>query len=132
MRKSTSTNAANDAYLQAVCPMQTALAQLSGRWKILLLWYISLGANRYGLLKARIPATGKMLSQQLNELQASGLLTKTAYAETPPRIEYALTERAQALVPVLRQLNEWGRAGQPEAAESAGDHRSCGPQAGLL
>lgn len=132
MRKSTSTNAENEAYLQAVCPMQTALAQLSGRWKILLLWYVSLGANRYGLLKARIPATGKMLSQQLNELQASGLLTKTAYAEAPPRIEYALTERAQALVPVLRQLNEWGRAGQAEAVAPAARRAPCAPQVGLL
>ena len=111
MNKLASTNAENAAYLHAVCPMQAALAHLNGRWKILLLWYIARGANRYGLLKARIPATGKMLSQQLNELQASGLLTKTSHAEAPPRIEYALTDRARALVPVLEQLNAWGRAG---------------------
>lgn len=110
MKKLTSTNAQNAAYLHAVCPMQLALAQLSGRWKLLLLWYISRGATRYGLLRARVPATGKMLSQQLRELEASGLLTRTSYAERPPRIEYALTDRARALLPVLQHLNDWGRA----------------------
>jgi len=109
MRKLTSTNAENEAYLHAICPMQAALDLLSGRWKLLLLWYISLGATRFSLLQARIPASGKMLSQQLKELQASGLITKTAYAEVPPRIEYALTERARALLTALQQLNEWGR-----------------------
>ena len=109
MKKLTSTNAENAAYLAAVCPMQTALAQVGGRWKILLLWYIHLGANRYGQLKQRVPATGKMLSQQLKELEASGLLTKTSYPEIPPRIEYALTDKARTLLPILEQLNAWGR-----------------------
>ena len=89
--------------------MQYALAQIGGRWKILLLWYIHLGANRFGLLKQRLPATGKMISQQLKELESSGLLTKTSYAELPPRIEYCLTEKAYGLLTVLEQLNEWGR-----------------------
>jgi len=115
MRKATSTNAANATFLHAACPMQTALALVGGRWKILLLWYIHRGANRYGLLQARVPATGKMLSQQLRELQADGLLTKTAHPEAPPRIEYALTGRALALLPILTQLNEWGRDARPVA-----------------
>ena len=109
MKKSTSTNAQNGAYIQQVCPMQYALTQISGRWKILLLWYIHRGANRFSLLKERIPATGKMISQQLKELEISGLLIKTSYAEIPPRIEYSLTEKAYGLLSVLEQLNEWGR-----------------------
>ena len=84
-------------------------AGATGRaWKILLLWYIQLGVNRFGLLKARVPATGKMISQQLRELEKSGLLAKTSYPEVPPRIEYSLTEKAQSLLPLLRELNAWG------------------------
>ncbi len=109
VKKSTSTNAANEEYIRHTCPMQYALAQIAGRWKILLLWYIHLGANRFSLLKKRVPATGKMLSQQLKELESSGLLIKTSYADVPPRIEYALTDKAQALLPVLQALNVWGK-----------------------
>lgn len=91
--------------------MQQAMDQLSGRWKILLLWYIHLGLNRFGLIRKRLPKlTTKMLSQQLRELENDGLLTRTIYPEMPPRVEYAVTASAEALIPILQQLNEWGRA----------------------
>ena len=115
MKKTTSTNAENEQYLKSVCPMQHAMEQLSGRWKILLLWYIHLGLNRFSLMQRRIPKiTTKMLSQQLRELEESGLLTRTIYPEMPPRVEYALTEKSLSLVPVFLQFNEWGKQDMKE------------------
>ncbi len=110
MRKATSTNAANRDYLVSTCPMQHVMEMLSGRWKILLLWYIHLGLNRFSLIRKRLPAlTTKMLSQQLKELEKDGFLVKTIYAEMPPRVEYAITEKTKSLLPIFKKLNEWGR-----------------------
>lgn len=115
MRKTASTQAENEAFLHSICPMQLAMDQLSGKWKILLLWYIHLGLNRFGLVRKRLPMlTTKMLSQQLKELEADGLLTRTIFAEMPPRVEYAVTPKAEALIPILTQLNDWGKAQRDE------------------
>jgi DNA-binding HxlR family transcriptional regulator len=51
-----------------------------------------------------------MLSQQIKELEIDGLITKTIFAEMPPRVEYAITEKAKSLIPIFQQLNEWGKA----------------------
>lgn len=89
--------------------MQVAMDQLSGRWKILLLWYIHSGLNRFGLIKKRLAnITTKMLSQQLKELEQNGLIIKTVYPETPPRTEYSLSEKGKSLLPILQELNAWG------------------------
>jgi DNA-binding HxlR family transcriptional regulator len=107
--KENSTNNANKTQLKAMCPMLYAMEQLNGRWKILLLWYINLGANRFGKLKQSIPnITTKMLTQQLRELETSGLISRKIFAEMPPRVEYALTTKAKTLVPILTELNKWG------------------------
>lgn len=64
--KETSINAENDAYIKSSCPMSYAMGMLSGRWKILLLWYIYQGLNRFNLIIKQLPKrTTKMLSQQL-------------------------------------------------------------------
>jgi DNA-binding HxlR family transcriptional regulator len=111
MKKEKSTNTANSNFLQDKCPMYYAMEQINGRWKILLLWYINLGANRFGKLKQNIPnITTKMLSQQLRELEDDNLLIRTIFAEMPPRVEYALTRKSKLLIPVLQKLNAWGAA----------------------
>jgi DNA-binding HxlR family transcriptional regulator len=109
MKKENSSNSQNSIYLKEKCPLLHTMEQINGRWKILLLWYISLGANRFGKLKQGIPTiTTKMLSQQLRELEADELLTRTIFAEMPPRVEYALTEKSKRLFPILEKLYEWG------------------------
>lgn len=110
MAKSTSTNAENKAYLKSVCPMQYTMEQLSGRWKILLLWYIHLGANRFGLLRKGLPKlTTKMLSQQLKELERDGFVTKKIFPVMPPHVEYSVTPRTKSLIPIFKKFNEWGK-----------------------
>lgn len=64
---------------------------------------------RFGELKKSIPKiTQKMLTQQLRELEADGLVTRVAFNEIPPKVEYSLTEHAKELGPIFGQLCEWG------------------------
>ena len=110
MRKEQSSNSINRREIKGICPMFQAMEQLNGRWKILLLWYIHLGLNRFGLIRKELPSlTSKMLSQQLKELEKDGLLIRKIYPEMPPRVEYSLTVKAKKLIPIFTQLNTWGK-----------------------
>ena len=109
MKKPTSTNALNLAELLHTCPMLYGMQRLSGRYKVALLWHISQHHNRFGVLRKLLhPVTTKMLSQQLRELEADGLISRTIYAEMPPRVEYALLPEAEELLGVLEGLRAWG------------------------
>ena len=67
------------------------------------------GTKRFGELKKSIgTVTQKVLTAQLREMEASGLLTRTVYAEVPPRVEYALTELGLSLKPILNSMQAWG------------------------
>ena len=67
------------------------------------------GTKRFGELKKSIgTVTQKVLTAQLREMEASGLLTRTVYAEVPPRVEYALTELGLSLKPILDSMQAWG------------------------
>jgi DNA-binding HxlR family transcriptional regulator len=93
---------------RALCPLVRLIDAIGGRWKILLLWQLSSGVHRYGeLLRAIDGISERMLVQQLRALEADGLVSREQYAEVPPRVEYALTERGHSLVPLLAQLGHW-------------------------
>jgi DNA-binding HxlR family transcriptional regulator len=121
MKKATSTNSHNLAELLHTCPMLYGMQRLSGRYKVALLWHISQGHTRFGGLRKLLhPVTTKMLSQQLRELEADGLLSRTIFAEMPPRVEYALLPEAESLLGVLEGLRDWGdRLQQRALRESA-------------
>jgi DNA-binding HxlR family transcriptional regulator len=120
MRKLTSSNAANDAQILAICPAHYALTLLSGRWKIALVWYVHTGLNRFGRLQQKMPGiTTKMLSQQLRELERDGLLHRQVFAQVPPRVEYALTAVGRALLPLLEHLQAWGEQQQAHQAQAS-------------
>lgn len=87
-----------------------ALRILTGKWKGEILWRLAQGTHRFGELKRAIPGiTQHMLTAQLRELEADGLVRRTAYAEIPPRVEYDVTEAAQALRPVFEALFAWSQ-----------------------
>lgn len=91
------------------CPLLRALAVIGGKWKLPILWHLSGGAARYGELKRGVAGvTHMMLAQCLRELEADGLVSRRDYGERPPRVEYALTEKGNALLPALRELYAWG------------------------
>jgi len=101
--------------------MLYGMQRLSGRYKVALLWHISQGLNRFGVLRKLLhPVTTKMLSQQLRELEADGLISRTIYPQMPPRVEYALLPEAESLLGVLEGLRTWGdRLKQRAIAEAA-------------
>lgn len=91
------------------CPMVRAINVIGGRWKPIILHILSEGTQRFGELKKKIPpVTQKMLTQQLRELEADGLIKRHVYAEVPPRVEYSLTTKGEKLSPILNELYDWG------------------------
>lgn len=108
-RKTTSTNTLNRNTLIDYCGMVYATDILGGRWKLLILYKLGNKTLRYTELKKRIPAiTDRMLTLHLQELEKDGLVTRTVYAAVPPRVEYQLTESGQLLMPIWKQLEQWG------------------------
>jgi DNA-binding HxlR family transcriptional regulator len=119
-RKEKSVNLENERALETDCPFIFALSLMGKRWKPAILWKMTEGIYRFGEMKRAIPQISeKMLTQHLRELETDGLITRTIFAEMPPRVEYALTKFGASLQPILQQLNDWGeqakenRAGKP-------------------
>ena len=91
------------------CPVETTLTLISDKWKVLILRDLMNGTMRFGELKKSIGhVTQKVLTAQLRQMEASGLLTRKVYAEVPPRVEYTLTELGYSLKPVRDALWKWG------------------------
>ena len=92
------------------CPVETTLTLISDKWKVLILRDLMNGTLRFGELKKSIGhVTQKVLTAQLRQMEASGLLTRKVYAEVPPRVEYALTIRAHSLLPHIQSLIVWAK-----------------------
>ena len=91
------------------CPVETTLTMISSKWKVLILRDLMPGTKRFGELKKSVgQVSQKVLTAQLREMEASGLLTRTVYAEVPPRVEYTLTELGYSLKPILDAMRSWG------------------------
>lgn len=95
------------------CPVETTLTLISDKWKILILRDLMPGTKRFGELKKSIGnVSQKVLTAQLRQMEESGLLTRTVYAEVPPRVEYTLTELGYSLKPILDAMWAWGEGYQ--------------------
>ena len=91
------------------CPVETTLPLIGDKWKVLILRDLMPGTKRFGELKKSIGnVSQKVLTAQLRAMEESGLLTRTVYAEVPPRVEYTLTELGKSLKPILDALWNWG------------------------
>ncbi len=92
------------------CTVAVTLEVIGGKWKSLILWHLSFKVLRFSQLQRRLSSvTQKMLTQQLRELEADGMVHRQVYAEVPPRVEYSLTERGEGVVPILQQMCDWGK-----------------------
>ncbi len=93
------------------CSVERTLSLIDGKWKIVVLYKLLRGTLRFNELRRLIPAvTQRMLTHQLRELEADGLIIRTVYAQVPPRVEYSLSSRGRSLEPVIMTLKEWGDA----------------------
>lgn len=94
------------------CYFELTFQVIGGKWKAILLYHLSLASRlRFGELKRGIPeVTERMLTKQLRELEADGLVHREVYREVPPRVEYSLTKLGCSVIPLLLKMREWGIA----------------------
>lgn len=92
------------------CFFELTLGVIGGKWKPVILFHIAMeGIMRFGELKRSIPQiTQRMLTRQLRELEADGLVHRKVYRQVPPKVEYRLKPSAVKLIPILLQMREWG------------------------
>ncbi len=91
------------------CPAEVTADLIGGRWKIVLLWHLLQGVHRFSDLQRAVPGiTQKVLTHQLRDMEKSGLLNRTMYAEVPPKVEYQLTPFGLTLKPVVDAMHQWG------------------------
>src|SRR3954470_2804373 len=93
------------------CPVRGVLDRLSDRWTVLILLTLDdFGTLRFTELKKKIPdMSQRMLAQTLRRLEQYGLVARTAYATTPPKVEYALTPLGRSFLAPLRGLVSWAQ-----------------------
>lgn len=91
------------------CPVSATLKVFGGKWKPLILYFISVDVNRFGQLQRMLPdCSKKMMTTQLRELEHDGLINRKVFAEVPPKVIYSLTERGESLRAIFRELSKWG------------------------
>jgi DNA-binding HxlR family transcriptional regulator len=90
-------------------PVELALHVVGGKWKMPILWRLKDRTWRYNELKRELPRVShKMLTQQLRELEAHGLVTRTVHPVVPPHVDYAITPLGRSAVPAIEILRAWG------------------------
>lgn len=93
------------------CPVEATLQLIGGKWKGVVLFHLLSGPLRFNELRRHLRnCTQRMLTNQLRELEADGLVLRTVFAQVPPRVDYSLTARGRSLEPVISALKAWGDA----------------------
>ncbi len=101
------------------CPVMATIAMISDKWKVLIICKLKNGTMRFNELRRELESvTQRVLTHQLRELEADGLVNRTVYAEVPPRVEYSLTNLGLTLIPVLENLETWAREHSQELLEA--------------
>lgn len=92
-----------------ICPMVLVQEMLSGKRKLLILWYLSYKTLRFSDIKKRLPdVTQKMLTMQLRRLEEDNLICRKVYAVVPPKVEYSLTAKGKKIIPILEMMHHFG------------------------
>ena len=101
------------------CPIEAFVGVVGGKYKTAIIYELAGRTLRYSELARAVPnATPRMLSRQLKELEGDGIIHRKQYPVVPPKTEYSLTELGNTLIPIVRDMCEWGeryfeRAGVP-------------------
>lgn len=111
----------------ATCPSRTSLAKIANKWTAMIVVVLSDGPLRFGVIRHEVGGiSGKVLADTLRDLERDGILTRTAYDEMPPRVEYELTPLGLTLREPLAALGAWaqGHIEQVLAARDAYDQHT--------
>lgn len=92
------------------CGIDVTLAVVGGKYKASILWHLAQDVMRFSALQRQFSnTTRKMLTQQLRELEADGLVHREVYPQVPPKVEYSLTVKGRSIYPILEKMCEWGQ-----------------------
>ncbi|KAB7834117.1 winged helix-turn-helix transcriptional regulator [Streptomyces mobaraensis] len=90
------------------CPIDAAMHVIEGKWKVLILWELREERRRFGALRRSLPGVSeKVLTQQLRELEADGIVRRRVHDAVPPKVDYSLTEDGHELYAALAPLGAW-------------------------
>jgi DNA-binding HxlR family transcriptional regulator len=92
------------------CPLTAAVNAIGGKWNLICLYWLNSGTRRFNELRRLMPdISHKVLTETLRNLEEEGLITRTVYAEVPPRVEYSVSDHGQSLSPLIEAVRVWGR-----------------------
>lgn len=104
----------------------STISMVSDKWKVLIICKLSDNTLRFNELRRELQGvTQRVLTHQLRELEADGLVTRKVFAEVPPRVEYSLTDLGKTLIPVLQQLEVWADEHAEELAAARSKKESA-------
>jgi DNA-binding HxlR family transcriptional regulator len=93
------------------CPLTAALAAIGGKWKLIIVYWLAESPKHFAALRQTMSGISqKVLTQQLRELVADGIVRRHPKGAIPAPVEYSLTEYGQSLMPLVKQIRSWGRA----------------------
>jgi DNA-binding HxlR family transcriptional regulator len=93
------------------CPVQATINSISGKWKVQIVWHLSFGVLGFARLRNKLKEVSeKVLTDQLRQLEADGIVARTVKPTNPPRVDYSLTGAGESLIPMLQKLCDWGTA----------------------
>jgi DNA-binding HxlR family transcriptional regulator len=99
---------ASSSVCDEICPVLRAATVLDGKWTLLILRDLLAGTRRFGQLRRALDGLGaRTLAERLRALEQQGVVSRSVFAEVPPRVEYALTDKGRALEPVLVAMGAW-------------------------
>lgn len=110
------------------CSVEATISLIDGKWKCVILFHLLDGTLRFNEIRRRVPdVTQRMLTNQLRELEADGLIARKVYPQVPPKVEYSLSPLGRSLEPVLLALRIWGDANidlfaQPNSSDALAMH----------
>ena len=91
------------------CEVDAAMDIMGGKYKAIIIYELMDKTMRFNEIQKKIPkATPRMLSKQLRELEADGIISRTVYPVVPPKTEYNLTDWGKTLIPAVKELAAWG------------------------
>jgi DNA-binding HxlR family transcriptional regulator len=92
------------------CGFAAALQAIGGKWKTSLIWELHLRPNRFAELRRLLPGISeKVLTQQLRQMEADGLISRRVYDQVPPHVEYSITPLGLSLNDAVTAMSAWGK-----------------------
>lgn len=108
------------AELLPECPVATTVQLIGNKWKLLILRNLLVRPWRFNELQKNLEGISqKVLTDSLRSMQADGIITRTAYPEVPPRVEYALSELGESMRPILASMQTWGENYKAQYAQNS-------------